>query len=528
MTSKQLLGISILLTCGLHAQHDPGRNSMRMIAKGNLDKAAEEIATKPKGMNSDVDAAERAYVRAMLAVLKDDKATALKEIKAAMDAGMEVDRFIAGPREVFGKLHDDRDFIYLMAHDAKPLVHGPMLGCVTDTSVKIWVRSATEGTIQTFVGEAPLMDDTPLIESNKVKATANTDFTAVVSITGLKPNTKYNYYVTVDDLGGDKTHEFRTQPESGKPAKLSVAFGGGSGYTPDFEHMWTTIKKQETNALILLGDNVYIDDPEHQLTQKYCYYRRQSQPLWRELVKGVGIYAIYDDHDFSINDCIPGPEIAEPAWKPEVWKTFANNWNNPAYGGGEKQPGCWFTFNIGDVQFIMLDGRYYRDLKGGSMLGPVQKEWLFKTLKESTATFKVLASPVPWAPGVKPGSKDTWDGFNDEREEIFSFIEENKINGVLLMAADRHRTDMRKIKRPNGYDLYDVMSSRLTNVHTHPLVPNAKGSEFIMGYNEKCSFGRIDFDTTAENPTLTFSIVNIDGETKGSHTLTLKDLSFPK
>ena len=33
------------------------------------------------------------------------------------------------------------------------------------------------------------------------------------------------------------------------------------------------------------------------------------------------------------------------------------------------------------------------------------------------------------------------------------------------------------------------MSLRLTNVHTHSLMEDAKGSEFIMGYNEKCSFG---------------------------------------
>ena len=139
---------------------------------------------------------------------------------------------------------------------------------------------------------------------------------------------------------------------------------------------------------------------------------------------------------------------------------FRQNWNNPAYGGGEKQPGCWYDFHIGDVHFIMLDGRYYRDLKGASMLGAAQKAWLFESLKSSAGTFKVLASPVPWSPGVKR-SKDTWDGFPEEREEIFSFIETHHISGVLLMGADRHRSDLRKIKRANGYDLYEVMSSRL-------------------------------------------------------------------
>ena len=66
--------------------------------------------------------------------------------------------------------------------------------------------------------------------------------------------------------------------------------------------MWTTIDKRNVSALLLLGDNVYIDDPEHQLTQRYCYYRRQSRPEWKQLVGSTSVYSIYDDHDFGTND----------------------------------------------------------------------------------------------------------------------------------------------------------------------------------------------------------------------------------
>ena len=89
----------------------------------------------------------------------------------------------------------------------------------------------------------------------------------------------------------------------------------------------------------------------------------------------------------------------------------------------------------GDVDFFMLDNRYYRSFKDGTMLGPVQKAWLFDTLKGSTGAFKVLASPVPWTADIKPGSKDPWDGFPKEREEIFSFIDSNKVPGVFLVAS---------------------------------------------------------------------------------------------
>ena len=95
------------------------------------------------------------------------------------------------------------------------------------------------------------------------------------------------------------------------------------------------------------------------------------------------------------------------------------------------------------------------------MLGTYQKRWLKNTLKNSEATFKVIASSVPFSEGIKPGSKDPWDGYPEEREEIFSFIEKEKIEGVLLIAADRHRIDFRRTPRPSGYDFFEFVSGYL-------------------------------------------------------------------
>jgi alkaline phosphatase D len=142
------------------------------------------------------------------------------------------------------------------------------------------------------------------------------------------------------------------------------------------------------------------------------------------------------------------------------------------------------------------------------MLGPVQKKWLLTELKSSDAAFKVLVSSVAWAPGAKPMSRDTWDGFPEEREEIFATIERNHIDGVFLLSGDRHRSEVRRITRPNGYPLYDLLSARLTNVDRAELVPGA-----LFGYNEKCSFGLLSFNTVADDPSVIYEIVNIDGET---------------
>jgi alkaline phosphatase D len=171
----------------------------------------------------------------------------------------------------------------------------------------------------------------------------------------------------------------------------------------------------------------------------------------------------------------------------------------------------------------MLDGRFYRTnpySANPTMLGPVQKKWLLEKLKDSQATFKVIASPVPWSLATKGEARDTWNGFKKERQEIFDFLAENRINGVILISADRHRSDAWRIDRNNGYPLFEFESSRLTNQHVHELMSNA-----LFGYNEKQSFGFLTFDTRKDDPTVKYQIVSIDSEIIHTFELNLSMIS---
>ena len=160
----------------------------------------------------------------------------------------------------------------------------------------------------------------------------------------------------------------------------------------------------------------------------------------------------------------------------------------------------------------MIDGRYYRESPKGedpSMLGPAQMKWLKATLSRNSYVFTVLCSNVPLAPKVKPGSKDTWDGYSRERSRIYQYIAKQKIPGVIILSADRHRSDAYRTDTgiKGMYPVYEFSSSRLTNQHVHRLIESS-----LFGYNDKQSFGRDDFDLKAEDPTVQYTIVNIDGE----------------
>jgi alkaline phosphatase D len=459
------------------------------------------------------DDEETLFMLGVLNVQRDNNDKGEKFLKQAVDAGLPAGRLIAGPRDLLKPLWDSPLLRNIRRQHATEPVQGPLVGSTTESSVSVWVRTADEVSVKLVVRE--LGKTGTLRGGADVSSRAVDDYTAVASINGLKPNTNYAYAVRIDNgpLRFHPGQTFRTFPADGKSSKFSLAFGGGAGFVPPNERMWDTIGTFNPSAMLLLGDNVYIDDPESVLMQQYTYQRRQSRPEWRKLTARTPTFTIWDDHDFSTNDTWGGADIAVPFWKKDwVFPIFRQNWANPAYGNGDAQPGCWYSFKMGDVDFIMLDCRYYRTDPAGtelSMLGPVQMAWLKQELTKATGTFVVVCSSVPWDFRTKGDSLDTWNGYKDERETIFGFIEEKRIEGVILLSADRHRSDAWKIDRENGYGLYEFSSSRLTNQHVHPRM-EAAGA--IFSYNELQSFGLVTIDTTAQDPTVKFDVVSIDGD----------------
>ncbi len=491
---------------------------------------------------------EMYFMRAMALAQKGDIDLAAESLEMAISkAGQEPQRFLAGPRRMFAPMHDHPVFVDLWQMHQNDLVHGPMLGALTDQSVKVWVRTVAETPVHVVVSTSPDLSD-PLV-SQTVLSRASDDYTAVIPVTDLKPGNRYYYSVVLGSGHGfsnkghhgppDRTREirgdhqtFRTNPAPGESSRFQVAFGGCAGYVPYNERVWDVVRRFQPRAFLTLGDNVYIDDPESPDQQRLMYYQRQSRPEFRRLVGSTPVYAIWDDHDFAMDDSEGGPEVNVPYWKPMVLDIFKQNWVNPSYGDADR-PGVWFDFEIGDVHFILLDGRYYREdagrwsggerIENASMLGPHQKEWLRQTLTGSDATFKVLVSPVPWkyeakCSGVR--TLDGWYGYSEEREEIFSWIEDQNIEGVVLISSDRHRSDAWLIDREDGYDFYEFSSGHFTNQHTHDVL---EGS--LFGFNTKNSFGLLTFDTDADDPHVTYQIVDIDGYIQETISINLSQLS---
>ena len=508
------------------ANFRPGRVGQRQMLDIVENRAAEAVAYCQKLLKAHPEERESLFNLTVAWCQLNDTEKALSAMNRAVEAGLPFARFLAGPRELLKPLTQTPEFHRLASEHSIQLIHGPMLGCVTDHGAKVWVRTVDEVPICIVVSTSPDLKGTERIQSAPTSSRADRDYTAVAEIDGLQANTTYYYDVLVDGKPTLKADypSFRTYPPAGEKAQFNVAFGGGASFVTYHERMWNTVAAQQLAGFLFLGDNIYIDLPsEPNGLHHYSYYRRQSRPEYRQMIASTPIYAIWDDHDCAMDDLFFGPYVDKPSWKRPLWSVFRNNWNNPAYGDEDERPGCWFKFSIGDVDFFLLDGRFYRTnpyVENPSMLGPRQKAWLLDAVTQSQATFKVLASPVPWAFDTKGDSLDTWNGYPEERKEIFDYLGKKRIDGVVLISADRHRSDARLIERDNAYPLYEFESSRLTNRKFHDPV----GETFFV-YNKKCSLGKLIFDTTKPDPEVTFQIVSIDNEKIDSLTLKKSELS---
>lgn len=481
-----------------------GQRQMLEILDGNFDSAISickhTLSVQPKDLES--------YFNLSIAFAQKNQIdSALYYMKLALDTGLPFTRYLAGPRELLTSIYQTDFFKNLKKEKDIRLVHGPMKGAVTTRTAKIWLRTAEESAVEIIVNG---VSGNIIGRFNGISKEEN-DFALEIPINNLEPDTKYNFEISIDGKQTGSVYSLRTFPETFEGQRFVIGFGGGAGYTAKHEKMWNTLSTYELTAFLLLGDNVYVDLPQMPgAFHNYTYYRRQSRPEYRNFLETTNIYAIWDDHDAAIDDIWMGPYLDKPDWKLPMLRHFERQWVNP-YNGTEKNPGCYFNFNIGEVEFFMLDTRFYRTnpfKEERTMLGSNQKAWLKDKILDSDAKIKVIVSSVPWAFEAKPGSKDTWAGFEKEREEIFDFLTENKITGILLLSADRHRTDAWKIERENDYPLYEFMSSKLTNIHTHELM-----SEAIIAYNEECSFGKLEFDFQ-ENK-IVFEIININNESQG-------------
>ena len=155
------------------------------------------------------------------------------------------------------------------------VTHGPILGRPSDTSMSLWVRTDRAGEVKVLYGT----DESNLDQTSKVVMTeVERDLTGIITLNGLKPNTRYYYRVYDHQLRGS----FRTMPcgedfknpEYNPDGKFNFRFefacgnnqrGGGDSAGPELV-TYDTMNREIRDSLhfaILNGDWLYEQQREY-------------------------------------------------------------------------------------------------------------------------------------------------------------------------------------------------------------------------------------------------------------------------
>ncbi|MCK5354689.1 MAG: alkaline phosphatase family protein, partial [Methyloprofundus sp.] len=311
-----------------------------------------------------------------------------------------------------------------------------------------------------------------------------------VTLTDLKPQRDYQYRISIDGkfqpfLPGI----FRTAPIQGESVKFRVGVTSCMK-TGAPQSSWKLFLAENPTLHLTLGDTHYANstDPNKQWSH-HLRYRRELN--FSKVIAAMPTYAMWDDHDYGPNDSDGSARGKESSL--ESWKAV---WANPN-AGTERTPGAFFTFSWGDVDFFVIDERYYRspnkarDDDRKRMLGEPQFEWLLNGLKNSKAKFKVIASGST----LHHSTTDGWRLYTFARRRLFNAIKVHKISGVVFFSGDIHSSLVwvHHESELAGYRIIEVISSGITN-------------------GKALSFATVDFDTTLSDPTMRVRIVHGNGK----------------
>jgi alkaline phosphatase D len=373
---------------------------------------------------------------------------------------------------------------------------GPMVGHTGPRDTRIWAKASHPAQLAVRIGKSPELSDERVVKGPALAA--DSDYMGHVRIDGLEPATQYFYCVTLDG-----THamvrpypSFVTAPEAGSPGNIRIAFSSCTGrYGYLTAAIWAEMSaRTRFDLLLMLGDNHYADSTAPE-PQRRAYYDQRRALGYAEITRRVPTYAIWDDHDFGPND-----SGASAVGKEISLQTFQQFWANPSYGQAD-DPGVYFTFSRGDVDFFMLDNRYHRspnsmvDDGTKTMLGAQLLTWFKREILASRGKVKIIASGSEWE---RNGHQDSWTSFPREREEIFDFLREHDVQGVLLLSGDRHFTGAYQI----GGRFIEVTSgplgSRTTNGINKP--------DMFLNLVEGTMCSVFDIDTSGEQPQVTLEV----------------------
>ncbi|MGB0885291.1 MAG: alkaline phosphatase D family protein [Chitinophagales bacterium] len=307
-----------------------------------------------------------------------------------------------------------------------------------------------------------------------------------------------------------------------------ICFGSCGSHLSE-QVLLNTAAEQNPDLYIFLGDNIYADTYDMEVMQEK-YDLLCAKQSFINLKKTAPFLAVWDDHDFGLNDA--GAEYPK---KEESKQIFMKFWDELDNKDRMSHLGIYDAKIIGEnnkrVQIILLDNRTFRtELLGGNntyientdpaatMLGAAQWAWLEEQLLKP-AEIRIIASSNQFA--TEQNGYEAWANFPLEQEKMYNLIESTQANGVVFLSGDVHYSELSKRTPANTYPIYDLTSSGITG--TSSISPNTYR---IGNANNENNIGVVDIDWDGANTKIKFTILNKNENPLIEHEINLSELQL--
>ena len=319
-----------------------------------------------------------------------------------------------------------------------------------------YTLSQMEGACPGMDGEVklvcyPLREPDRRMENEWQPVDADKNFTTQWKLDGLFPDTKY--IVELEARKNERSAvtasisgSFRTPPDPDSVRAINFCIVTCHDYPRRDDsingHMiYKSMLQPFPDFFVHTGDVEYYDKPgPYALTEelmRFKWDRIFALTNQRGFYRLVTTYFMKDDHDVLRDDAFPGMTYGTVSWERglEIFDKEQFPANDMPYK----------TIRWGkDLQIWIMEGRNFRsrnsdpDGPGKTIWGQEQKEWLFRTLKESDAAFKLVISPGPILGPDRDNKKDNYSNkvFKYEGDEIRDFLKQ--FDNVFICNGDRH------------------------------------------------------------------------------------------
>lgn len=434
------------------------------------------------------------------------------------------------------------------AQQKNNIVSGPWAGNVELRNATIWVEVTpnVKAVAVKYFAEGGMTE----VKTKQYKGELGKDFNPIkIELNGLEMNKTYTYAIVIDGKPIDVGYKTQfTTKELWQFRKAAPDFSFLTGSCSYFNEpiydrpgkpyggdssIFETMAKTTANFHLWLGDNWYTREVDYATAWGLNYRpsRDRSLTVLQKFWASMPQYAIWDDHDFGPNDGNSSFTLKE-----ESRKVFMNYWLNPSYG--ENGKGIYTKFSYSDVDYFLLDDRYFRDADNlpdsingqpnpnKKMYGDEQLHWLRNALATSSATFKIIATGSQVLNPYSP--YDCVRSFPIEYNALMNMLTENNISGVLFLTGDRHHSEVIKQERSGTYPLYDITVSPYTS-GTHKFGgPEKNNPARVFGLDEKQNFAKVSVSGKNKDRKLTFEFIGTKGENLGQWSVNEKELKSPK